>query len=68
MSRAKISLSNENSAVISAVISVRVPRTWVTWLKHMETYELKQGQLVRRAIHQYLSKRLKKRFKDDVPF
>ena len=48
--RRKLSLSEENSIVLS----VRVPRSWVKALRKLETEEVKQQMLVRRALRQFL--------------
>jgi glutamine synthetase len=53
MGRRKLSLSEEKSTVLS----VRVPRSWVKALRTLETEEIKQQMLVRRAIRLYLQKK-----------
>lgn len=64
MSKRKISLTGEDSTVIS----VRVPRSWVDALKAMETEEIKQGGLVRRAIRRFIREQRQRVLKKDVPF
>lgn len=59
MGRRKISLTNETSRVLS----VRVPISWVKALRGLETEDVKQQNLVRKAIRDFL--RVKKALPGD---
>jgi glutamine synthetase len=50
MGRRKISLTNEDSRILS----VRVPASWIEAFKQLETEDIKQQVLVRRALRNFL--------------